>query len=568
MVDGLGAGSFRVTEDGKGFAAVLREVQAGLTAEASGEAAILGSWRAADGGAVRFAIEDGRFVGRATVLSADQQRAGFVVGEAFHRLDAEARGSWLGESKWQEMFFGTPYGDPTWRATRYRVDGDSLVGQDLSGDPRYAIAAAERLPPYALGYEAEADGATTRTVEVRVGKARASASFDVPEMAQRAAAPLPIGLSLAITVNGETITRTLAGAGAPMAADDPGVADAVAAVEGAMLGGAMLSFEGPAPTFATWLDDLLSAKLELAPALEAGRAHDSFDALQHGIVQLPPEIVLLQSPVPGTTGGEPPTFEIGPRVVLYAETPRFGEGIVMRSDVLAFAGWDTAADDRAAAFRSTLRRSMRVAVLEASLFETSTLAALRGKKLSVVSPPGFLPPGIVPDKTLSDWSRRLGPYGDRLNLVPSDGVPGAFWSIDPMTGSVLGILDDGSGGGTRLSARETLRRLDEVWDVISAALGLGAFLIGTSLAVSVWVAYYKAIARQVLKTAIVLEELVPVPPSNPIIEFTCELAKREFRNYVAGGAGEAGVISLTENSLKLAGGPSLSCDALAEWSMH
>src|SRR6185295_17990301 len=80
-------------------------------------------------------------------------------------------------------------------------------------------------------------------------------------------------------------------------------------------------------------------------------------------------------------------FETSPRVVLVQLQPnsKKNRGI----DILPFTRFATyGAKDNAAAFRTSLKSSMRLSVMEKALYPTSTASALEGKTLKLLPPYG------------------------------------------------------------------------------------------------------------------------------------------------------------------------------------
>lgn len=358
-----------------------------------------------------------------------------------------------------------------------------------------ALTAIQRSP-YRLEYVARRDGPSRRTVRVRIGEVEQELTYDAPPPAQRVAAPTLAGLYLRLRVSGQgEITRTLAGLdhNGLHRRGDP-VPEAVAdEVLGALFGGVLLAVEAGAPTLAAWLDDLLAAKGSLAPLWAAARANDvrgMLDAMTTA-TPVPPAVLLpLTGPLSGDEDRSSATFPAGLRCVLYAERPIFGAGTRRSVDILPTARWVTAADDRREAFTLTLERTARFAVAEAALFETSTAARLAGRPLELL-PAGTPAPW---SGSLADHARLLDEYASDDRLVPTDAGPFAFWVVRRDTGELLGILPDGSGGGSGLEG-------EHIIDKTAAALGLAGSFAGFGFAFGALVALQKAIAKSALVLA-------------------------------------------------------------------
>jgi hypothetical protein len=360
--------------------------------------------------------------------------------------------------------------------------------------------------PYQLRYRAPADGAEQRTVTVTAGKgAKGTARYQVPAKEQRTAGTSFAGMYLGLKVGYEReVVRVLAGLDQNRAASGDQVPEAAAEeVRGLMFGSTMVSFEGAAPSLSAWLDDLLTARLGVRPLAEAAVAKDEkriVAALEKGVPHVPPLLPVLHPAWPAA--GEL-TYETSLRAVLHIDRPQFGVGRVRRADVLPVTAWTTLGEDRRKAFDRTLERSALLAVAEAAAFPESTLAGLRGKKLTV------LPAGRVsgdklefaPENLRGAWADLLNDWRDYHRVVPADGTPVAFWAVEPDTGSVLGILGDGSGGGAgtlacEIFAAKAALSLVGLFGGVFGIAGLGGF-----------VALGKAISAQMLRYAYVIENL-------------------------------------------------------------
>lgn len=256
------------------------------------------------------------------------------------------------------------------------------------------------------------------------------------------------GLYLTVSVGDREVTRTLAGYD-PVRHDDQAVTQAMLdEVSGALFASNYLSFEAVAPPVSVWLDDLLSARLTVAPlhrALRTGDAEEIEAQRMAGFAHIPPELVQLVPPLPEATTETSLTFQGGLRVTLYEERPVFGaDHFVRRADILPFSGFATAAADGDERFRVTLEKSAHLAILEDALFETSTRSLLEGQSLAEYS---AVRDGWDPERQRT-WSNLVESSGlQNHQLVPEGGDRLTFWNVDSRTGELLGVLWDGSGGG-------------------------------------------------------------------------------------------------------------------------
>ncbi|MET8148798.1 vWA domain-containing protein [Actinoplanes sp. NPDC049668] len=387
--------------------------------------------------------------------------------------------------------------------------GVATKGSDVDRTVAAADAFLRRreTAPYQLRYRAPADGPAERTVKLTTGRGvTATGSYRVPPAEKRTAGSAFAGFYLGVRVGYESeVIRVLAGVDLDQIGfADPVPASAVEEVRGLMFGSTLVSFEGAAPSLGTWLDDLLTARIGAKPYWDAVFAADEqrvVAALADGLPFLPSTVPALHPPMPAD--GDL-TFETGLRAVLHVDRPQFGAGRVRRADVLPCTRWATLGGDRVRAFDRTLEASAALATAEGSAFETSTRGALNGKRLTLL-PKGSLGSddlAFLPEDSRAQWRALLDRWDDHDRLVPADGTPVAFWAVDPDTGSVLGVLADGSGGGATVDVECQIfaeKAALSMLGIFGGMLGIGALGVFASLG--------KAISAQMLRYAHVIENL-------------------------------------------------------------
>lgn len=274
------------------------------------------------------------------------------------------------------------------------------------------------------------------------------------------------------------------------------------AVAGALFGEHMLSFEAAATTESVWLDDILTSKLPVRGLHEAATSGDAEavrDALDAGFTGTPADLMLLQGPMPDAITEDSHTYQDTLRVVLHQQRPQFGtDQILQRTDALDLTKYRTVADDPERAFRLTAERTARVAVVEDALYEDSAASILDGRAL--------VPFREVTDAWEDDTERAADARvvetrsGNEVALVADDGGPFAFWTVNVDTGTVAGVLDDGSGGGySQAPIKEQLERLSRaiaVVNILALAAGKAGLVSGPGgLALGAVAAYGQVLAR-------------------------------------------------------------------------
>ncbi len=402
------------------------------------------------------------------------------------------------------------------------------LGAFTVDDQAVAIAAIVRAlaedpePSYRFRYHAPAESPTTRTVRLELlGTAIAgTGTYEVPPPDERARPAGLSGLFLTVKVGTTEARRVLAGVDAP-SPDSAITRLDVERVRRALFDSTVLEFEGAAPPAAVILDETYTAILALRPLAEATDRATRLAALAGlgagGPTLEPATLHALSVPLP-ELAGTPLTYEAGLRVTLHREQAipdGLGRAVHRRSvDLLPSARFTTVETDPVTAFAATARRTARLAIAEAAGFPTSTMAALEGEALV---PVGFsifdlLDPidrdlARAMDAAVEPW-RSVQP---KL-LIPADGTPTAAWAFDGRTGSLVGLLADGSGGGSEeadiedtFDAAESLLDGAGLVSDIASAAGLGGF----SFVGGVWIQLEKTKLQKLKAATLMLASMRP-----------------------------------------------------------
>ncbi len=382
-------------------------------------------------------------------------------------------------------FGGTLLDTATMNQVAQLSGGIALPGGGIAASINAVLGLLQQrlqAPPYLLEYVAPEEGPAQRTVTVNVGGRSASDIYPVPIAGRRAAPAALAGLYLTIEVGGVAATRVLAGYSGSIA-PPPGTALDSAILEqvrGMLFGTTFVSVEGAAPSISTQLDDLLSVKLATRPLWDAVKSRDAEavrNALKSAANLFPVTLQTMQSPLRGAVDGSSLTYETGLRVVCYTQHPRFGVGFNNRVDVLPQTRWATLSDRADASFQKTIARTASLAILESHTSTTNTARLLADRTLMSL-PPGTVIPELL---TFVDAARRreladlLNQYPNHYRVLPRQGFPPAFWAVEQYTGSVLGILPDGTGGGSSSAGCAAYQDASALINLLGAAAGvLGA----------------------------------------------------------------------------------------------
>ncbi|MDH3190831.1 MAG: hypothetical protein OEM39_09390, partial [Acidimicrobiia bacterium] len=295
---------------------------------------------------------------------------------------------------------------------------------------------------------------------------------------------------------GREVIRTIAGIPYETASRQSVVdQDLIDRVRAAMFGWTALSVEGGAPTYAAWLDDALVTRRSWRTMIEAGGSGSALvEAVKARLQAIPPELPILHTPLVSST--EAMTLEVGPRMVLISRTPIWEGGEIRKADILPFTSFHTVGPGAAEAARKTAERTSLLAAAEELLFDKSTVAILGSRSLRELGP------FDQPDPS-HPHAPLLRSYMGSTRLIPDDDGEFAFWSVD-QRGTVIGVLPDGSGGG---SSTTTPNQQCKAANQASAIADLYNGAMGMPWAYGAFVALGSAIAKQALREAAIIASL-------------------------------------------------------------
>lgn len=390
-------------------------------------------------------------------------------------------------------------------------------------DAATAEIAARRQNSYALTYQAPAMGPSMRSVKVTVNGKSASASYVVPPSPTLPAALS--GLYLTLVVDGRSYTRPLAGFSLGFSTAFPVLTQAMLdEVKGQLLGGVTLSVEAAAPSPSLILQEWVDGRLQLEPLVKALEARDDAavkDFFRKGLSLSPTRLPLAHPPLRNANTATSLTFETGPRVAAMATRLVGPQGVPLTRelDLFALSRWATAAADGRLAWEKTLEATAGLAVMEKHLLGgTSTLEALEGKAVKALAPFGVVDQPGLTGLERQQWGVRTEGFSTEYTLI-APLKPDAFWAVHEATGTVMGILPRGTGGGS-----EACGAYDDANRAVQA-LGLLGSLFGAS--VGPWVALAQWEVKYITIATIVIgggDLGMAGDINNPAIDMACGLA--------------------------------------------
>jgi len=393
--------------------------------------------------------------------------------------------------------------------------------------------------PYLLSYTAPSLEKGTHTVRVAVGKGSAQATYEVSDSTK--VLPRRIAsLRLSVSVGKRTVTRVLAGHDGFQEIEQRDLDE----VQGALFGTHILAFEGSSPSLSVLFDELLAAKIgweRLDKKLEENADLPALEAeLAKGVPFFPGELLsLLQKTGPLSEDD----FSFAPqglRTVLYSVHPVMDSDLYkQRVDILPLQQGYVLARDQESSRRKAMELSLPLALAEASLFSKSTVAELSGKSLTAIDRRPFRKSELEKEQ-IARWGylienlREQYSHPGALYLGPEDGSSLALWAVDRATGEVLGILDDGSGGGEEAARIEAqIKQLEQVvagLNILATAAGMSG-AVGTlgGFSLGVVAVYGQQLARLygAASMAVILMDPSGIEPAvrQMIAKMSCEVAK-------------------------------------------
>lgn len=370
---------------------------------------------------------------------------------------------------------------------------------DQAIDAALAEIAARSIEGYRLSYRAPATAATRRKVTLAIQDQQDAASYEVPKQPVLPAALS--GLYLTIAVGGREHTATLAGFGAGWSSAHPRITPAMLAdVRSLLFGRISIQVEASAPSASTVLDEWIGQKLAFRPIFAAAAKENAtalFEELEQGFSVAPGLLPVAQPPLRDAWTSDSLTFETGPRMAVMVEKLSPGGPVEHMLHLFPLAQWATVAEDPRLAWRKTLQRTAGLAIMESeALAGTSTRESLAGRQLSLFEPSDVdAQAGLSFEQQLA-WHALAEDFGrDYLLLAPHD--PGAFWAIHKPTGTVVGMLPNGTGGG----AAEVCENFDQTNNMLQAAGLLGNFFgvaVGGWVELAKWEVKYLTMATLVI----------------------------------------------------------------------
>jgi hypothetical protein len=420
------------------------------------------------------------------------------------------------------------------------------------------------ITAYKLRYESPHGGepGAERTVNVDLAGTdiSATATYEIPgESMDPNSRRALSGLYLQVEVGDRVSRRTLAGWDPQLDSDrEPNDADRNEAYS-SLFGKHVLSFESAGVFPGVHLEEELAGKLTLETSVDAKDAEDHETVKEAaregvGVIERPPNH--FHPVLPDRRTEDTVTYSSGLRTVLYGRYPEFGTDQITHSiDILDTATTRTVTrdDDREREFRLTMDRTARRMIAERENLDRTTASLLSDATLRDVK--------TVKDDWSQEVKNRFETAKDRRpttwrnhHIGSAEGDTAAFWDVEHNTGTVTGVLPDGSGGGDRVEEiKQTVKQVDRI------VSKLGPLINSHSLGIVV--SYYNTLVKLYGVATIAIETMdasgLNEQARKIIANFICNLLLDMGMEWA--GDTLSGVITTASDVSGTMGGPTVGC---------
>ena len=383
------------------------------------------------------------------------------------------------------------------------------VKQEIS-----SILSGLSFPPYVMTYHSFAE-TEEHVLKVKLNDKDIGdeAIFKFPEQSDLFLGDRMVGLYLTIQGKGLKVRRTLAGWDNEVSNYNHSRAY-IDEVHEMMLGGAVMAFEGEAPSLSIRLTEYLTSLLSHEKWFNAHREGDIENAikyLEEGTLDYPPLLLTMMQPLDNAFTKETATIPMGFRSSILKFKPGYySPESKVSFDYLPTSDYFTVSKsgDGKTNFTETLKKTMQFAVLESEMFQDSTITQLKGKPL-------MQPVKARKEKEFNErmtrevssiFTRRIFREGD-IVFFDHSLASTAYFKINKNTGALFANLPDGTGGGGDSIERQlkelqgVVERYEQVLSGLQLSMivgGVGTFPIGIVAAYSLTLVRLYAYASEAI----------------------------------------------------------------------
>lgn len=351
------------------------------------------------------------------------------------------------------------------------------------------------FPPYVLTYSSfgEEDEHVVN-VTLNDKKLGAETRFKFPEPNDLYLGDRMVGLYLTLKGKDFSVRRTLAGWDHEIS-PYKSMRSHIDEVHEMFLGGAVMAFEGEAPSLSIRLTDYLSAQLSNEKwfnAQKEGKTENAVQFLEEGILSYQPLLLSMMQPLSEVFSKDSITFPNGFRSciikmnpALYSKESQLSFDYLPTSNYLTFSR----TGDGKLNFTQNLKNTTQLAILESEMFQDSTITQLKDKKIIelVKARKNSSFNSSLPRELDVIFYNRIF-RGGELTFFDESLTSKAYFKINNNTGELYAYLPDGTGGGGN-SVEAQLKELDRVVAAYSQIVSMMQLTGGINGGIGILVTY-------------------------------------------------------------------------------
>ena len=316
------------------------------------------------------------------------------------------------------------------------------------------------------------------------------------------------GFYIETVLNGKHVQRILGGKTPelPLTREDR------KAAVNALFGEYVLTVEGAVPTGSALFGDILKTNLKnskLIKAVQSGDGKKIIDEINDGLHTLPYKFFELEMlPIREQEKGFL-TYPETANIILHSKKPDANNHFITKCDILPFSVWNTYGEDNKQAYLQNIKQTLKLNWTEKFNYLVSTANILKETKFAY-APNWYESWNIESWKNMDKefekkWDALSKEYsmGWEFNtrmIVPENPAKIAYWLLDYPTGSIFGIIEDGSGGGSLVETDRTFNRVDNALDILGDIAGW----MGAGPAFSFWLKLERAKLQHLHKATIAI----------------------------------------------------------------
>lgn len=376
--------------------------------------------------------------------------------------------------------------------TEIPASDTEITSQEIS-----RILGEMKLAPYAFQYNAfEEEGLHDVEVSIEKTPHTSKTNYQFPEVVESAVGKRIVGLYLYVKVGRQyEQRRILAGYDKITQYYVKPTVSMARDVHEALMGGITVAIEQAGATtsirFSEYLQTLMDTRSWMEPYLK-NDTETALEEIKKGAFDYPSVLLSMMQPIEQPVTTTSATYVSGLRFGVLRFIPAiFSEKSKISFDYMRTSEYRTLTRTGNKWFETNASKTAQLALLEASVFPTTTYSELEGLELAFTK---NLPKGVYNADKLGENQQYFKQYlfkGGMYNFFDAEAKKKAFWNMNYKTGELYGILPELTGGGGA-SVEQQLKRIDDVVKEYQRLLGtmnMGMMAAGGGLALGIVSAY-------------------------------------------------------------------------------